>query len=107
MSDLYDKGTHQSKNEAPIPSLDRHFYVKARSVNEVRRALFRAPGGARVVGRYDRDTIECLHTMDEHSFRRHWPIILSRLEKTDLIVVDRPSIAPGVKDAGSDGGDDR
>src|SRR5689334_15752385 len=56
----------------------RRFLVRAKSVNAVRKALHRAPGGARVVGRYDRDTIECLHTMDPHSYRRHWPIIVSR-----------------------------
>ena len=43
------------------------FFVKAGSVNAVRKALARAPGGARVVGRYDRETIECAHTMDAHS----------------------------------------
>jgi len=58
--------------------------VRAKSVSAVRRALHRAPGGARVVGRYDREKIECLHTMDEHSYRRHWPIIVSRLEKAGL-----------------------
>lgn len=67
-----------------------HFFVKAGSVNEVRRALGRPPGGVRVVGRFDRETIECLHTMDEHSLSRHWPIILSRLGKAGLRVVDRP-----------------
>ncbi len=67
------------------------FYVKAGSVNAVRKALDRAPGGARVVGRYDRDTIECRHTMDEHSLRRHWPVVVSRLEKAGLSVVDRPA----------------
>ena len=62
----------------------RRFYVRAGSVNAVRRALHRAPGGARVVGRYDRDTIECLHTMDPYSYRKLWPIIVSRLEKAGL-----------------------
>jgi hypothetical protein len=66
------------------------FFVKAVSVNAVRRALGRAPGGARVVGRFDRNTIECRHTMEEQSFRRHWPILLSRLENAGLKVVDRP-----------------
>jgi hypothetical protein len=66
------------------------FFVKAASVNQVRRALVKAPGGARVVGRFDRETIECLHTMDEHSLRRHWPVVVSRLEKAGLTVVDRP-----------------
>jgi hypothetical protein len=65
------------------------FYVKANSVNAVRKALGRAPGGARVVGRFDRETIECLHTMDPHSFERHWRVILSRLQKAGLTVVDR------------------
>ena len=66
------------------------FYVKAGSVNVVRRALDRAPGGARVIGRFDRETIECGHTMAEHSLARHWPILLSRIEKAGLKVVDRP-----------------
>jgi hypothetical protein len=66
------------------------FYVRAVSVNAVRRALGRAPGGARVVGRFDRETIECRHTMDEHSYARHWPVLLSRLEKAGLAVVERP-----------------
>ena len=66
------------------------FYVKAPSINQVRRALGKAPGGARVVGRFDRETIECRHTMDEHSLRRHWPVVVSRLEKAGLTVVDRP-----------------
>ena len=70
------------------------FFVRAKSVNEVRRVLWRAPGGARVLGRYNRDTIECEHTMDEHSLRRHWPIIVSRLEKAGLTVVDRPGRSP-------------
>src|SRR3954465_10457091 len=66
------------------------FYVRAPSVSAVRRALRRSPGGAKVVGRYDRETIECTHTMDEHSFGRHWPVILSRLEKQELRLVERP-----------------
>jgi hypothetical protein len=66
------------------------FYVKAGSVNAVRKALDRAPGGARVVGRFDRETIECVHTMDERSLSRHWPVVLSRLGKAGLRVVDRP-----------------
>ena len=64
------------------------FLVRAGSVNAVRRALGRAPGGARVVGRFDRETIECSHTMDEHSFQRHWPVIVSRLAKAGLKIVD-------------------
>ncbi len=66
------------------------FFVKAGSVNSVRRALDRAPGGARVVGRFDRETIECRHTMSSPSLARHWPILLSRLDKAGLVVVDRP-----------------
>jgi hypothetical protein len=66
------------------------FYVQAPSVSAVRRALHRAPGGARVVGRYDRQTIECAHTMDAHSYGRHWPVIVSRLENLELRVVERP-----------------
>ena len=66
------------------------FYVKAGSVNAVRRALARAPGGARVVGRHDRDTIECSHTMTARSFTRHWPELESRLSKAGLTVVERP-----------------
>jgi hypothetical protein len=72
---------------------DEHrFYVRAPSINAVRRALFRAPGGARVVGRHDRETILCTHTMEGHSMARHWPIILSRLAKAGLAVVPRPEI---------------
>lgn len=67
------------------------FHVAAPSVSAVRRALFRAPGGARVVGRYDRETVECSHTMNAHGFARHWPVLLSRLEKAGLRVVPRPS----------------
>jgi hypothetical protein len=70
------------------------FHVAAPSVSAVRRALFRAPGGARVIGRYDRDTIECGHTMDAHSFARHWPVLLSRLDKAGLRVVPRPPTDP-------------
>ena len=67
------------------------FFVRANSVNEVRKALGRAPGGARVLGRYNRETIECTHTMDDYSLFRHWPILLSRLKKAGLIVVERPT----------------
>lgn len=63
------------------------FLVRAPSVNAVRRALHRAPGGVRVVGRQDRETILCRHTMDEHSLARLWPIIVSRLQKAGLGVV--------------------
>ncbi len=66
------------------------FYVKAPSVNAVRRALGRAPGGVRVLGRYDRETIECRHTMNDHSYARHWPVVLSRLSLAGLSVVERP-----------------
>ncbi len=68
------------------------FYVRAPSVNAVRRALHRAPGGVKVMGRHDRETILCTHTMSEHSLGRHWPVIVSRLEKAGLHVE---------KDAGS------
>lgn len=66
------------------------FYVLAPSVNAVRRALGRAPGGARVMGRFDGRTIECVQTMDAHSLSRHWPVLVSRLAKAGLSVVDRP-----------------
>ncbi len=66
------------------------FLVKAPSVNAVRRALGRAPGGVRVLGRHDRETIECGHTMNAHSMSRHWPVILSRLEGAGLSVVVPP-----------------
>jgi hypothetical protein len=66
------------------------FCVRAPSVNAVRRALYRAPGGVKVVGRQDRETILCTHTMDDHSLARHWPVILSRLEKAGL-KVDGPT----------------
>lgn len=69
------------------------FFVQAPSVNQVRRALDRAPGGAQVIGRYDRDLIECGHTMSSQSYARHWPVLLSRLEKAGLKVIDRPSVA--------------
>ena len=64
------------------------FFVRASSVNQVRRALDRAPGGAQVIGRFDRQIIECGHTMSGHSFARHWPILLSRFEKAGIAVVD-------------------
>jgi hypothetical protein len=69
----------------------RTFYVRAPSVSAVRRALDRAPGGARVVGRHDRETILCTHTMDGHSLARHWKVIVSRLGKAGLAVVTRPA----------------
>jgi hypothetical protein len=76
------------------------FFVRAASINAVRRALDRAPGGARVIGRFDRETIECGHTMAAQSFSRHWPVLLSRLHKAGLSVVDRPgaSTLPIVED---------
>ncbi len=64
----------------------RRFYVRAPSINAVRRALHRAPGGVKVMGRHDRETILCTHTMDGHSLGRHWPVIVSRLEKAGLRV---------------------
>ena len=66
------------------------FYIRAPSVNAVRRALGRAPGGVRVVGRFDRDTIECAHTMDARSRARHWPVIVSRLSAAGLALVEAP-----------------
>lgn len=66
------------------------FLVAAPSVSVVRRALHRAPGGVRVVGRFDRETIECEHAMTARSFARHWPVVRSRLEKAGLRVVARP-----------------
>lgn len=87
----------QAREIAEAAAIERRFYVKAPSVSAVRRALFRAPGGARVVGRHDRETIECSHTMDDHSFARHWPILISRLDKAGLCVVERPQAgAPGL-----------
>jgi hypothetical protein len=69
------------------------FYVRAKSVNAVRRALGRPPGGVEVVGRYDRETIECSHTMEAHSLGRLWPIVVSRLGKAGLRIVPRPGAA--------------
>jgi len=77
------------------------FYVRAGSINAVRKALDRAPGGAKVVGRFDRETIECSHTMEAHSLGRHWPVLLSRLAKAGLTVVERPGALPS---GGSRGG---
>jgi hypothetical protein len=84
LQDSKDSEPHEE--DAP----DRRFYVAAPSVNAVRRALFRAPGGARVVGRHDRETIACMHTMDARSYARHWPVLLSRLDKAGLQVAPRP-----------------
>jgi hypothetical protein len=78
------------KREIEPDRSERRFYVLAPSVSAVRRALYRAPGGAKVVGRYDRATILCSHTMDEHSFGRHWAVIKSRLQKAGLAIVERP-----------------
>src|SRR5437870_2342157 len=76
---------------------DRRFFVRAPSINAVRRALHRSPGGVRVVGRHDRETILCTHTMDGHSLSRHWPVIVSRLEKAGLSIARPPGSgsAPG------------
>jgi hypothetical protein len=71
------------------------FLVRAPSINAVRRALHRAPGGVRVVGRQDRETILCTHTMDEHSLARHWPVIVSRLHKAGLSLGSKDESAPG------------
>ena len=67
------------------------FFVRAASVNAVRRALERAPGGVRVVGRADAGLIECRHSMDESSYHRIWPIIVSRLRKAGLAPTRRES----------------
>lgn len=71
------------------------FYVRAPSVNAVRRALGRAPGGVRVAGRHDRETIAVTHTMNERSLQRHWPVILSRLNQAGLAVVPKPDDGKG------------
>jgi hypothetical protein len=71
------------------------FYVRAPSINAVRRALYRAPGGVRVVGRQDRETILCTHTMDEHGLARHWPVIVSRLHKAGLSMEKKDDSSPG------------
>ena len=68
----------------------QRFFVQAASINQVRKALNRAPGGAQVIGRFDRQVIECGHTMSTQSMARHWPVLLSRFEKAGLCVVDRP-----------------
>jgi hypothetical protein len=87
-----------SPDETVAPASDRRFYVVAPSVNAVRKALFRAPGGARVVGRHDRRTIACAHTMDARSFARHWPVLVSRLDKAGLHVAARPGPADDSRD---------
>jgi hypothetical protein len=76
---------------------DRSFLVRAPSISAVRRALYRAPGGARVVGRHDRATVLCRHTMDAHSLRRHWPVIESRLTKAGLEILPRPADPDGAR----------
>jgi len=86
-----DEGEEAAAAIAEEAASALRFYVAAPSVSAVRRALFRAPGGARVLGRHDRATIACTHTMDGRSFARHWPILLSRLDKAGLRVVARPS----------------
>ena len=75
---------------AEAAAAELRFYIAAPSVSAVRRALHRAPGGARVLGRHDRETIACTHTMDARSFGRHWPVLVSRLEKAGLRAVRRP-----------------
>lgn len=84
-----DEGFNPAETESTV-LVERRFYVKAPSVNAVRRAIFRAPGGARVLGRHDRETIACTHTMDAQSFRRHWPILQSRMVQAGLTIVPRP-----------------
>jgi hypothetical protein len=81
------------------------FFVVAKSVNQVKRALIHTAGGVRVIGRFDRETIECSHTMEAQSFKKNWPIILSRLGAAGLPLVDRPG-SPGEK-PGPDGGPGR
>src|SRR3954462_5741563 len=83
-----DHTTTEESSERPAES-GGSFYVRAPSINAVRRALHRAPGGARVIGRHDRATILCTHTMDGHSVTRHWPVIASRLAKAGLRIVRR------------------
>jgi hypothetical protein len=83
------------------------FYVRASSVSAVRKALGRAPGGVRVIGRYDRETIECSHTMEAHSLARSWPIIVSRLGKAGLVVVPRLGSGTDPAEGRSRGGDPR
>jgi hypothetical protein len=89
----YDHNKREDFQKREMES-DRTFYVRAPSVNAVRRALDRAPGGARVIGRHDRETIPCKHTMDGHSLARHWKVIVSRLSKAKLAIVARPPREP-------------
>jgi hypothetical protein len=88
----YSMGRVSDEREMEPDHTAQRFYVRAPSVSAVRRALYRAPGGVRVIGREDRETILCSHTMDDHSLSRHWPVILSRLGKAGLSVV--PPLEP-------------
>lgn len=81
--------------EEPGARTSGRFCVRAPSINAVRRALHRAPGGVRVVGRQDRETILCTHTMDAYSLARHWPVIVSRLQKAGLRLEARGESSPG------------
>jgi hypothetical protein len=87
--------TRDGVHEECEAGASRRFYVRAPSINAVRRALYRAPGGVRVVGRQDRETILCTHTMDEHSLARHWPVIVSRLHKAGLSLGSKDESGPG------------
>jgi hypothetical protein len=91
---MTDHSRDQPESELGAASSGR-FYVRAPSINAVRRALHRAPGGVRVVGRQDRETILCTHTMDEHSLARHWPVIVSRLHKAGLSLENTDDSSPG------------
>jgi hypothetical protein len=91
--------TRATEFEERVKEPGGSFLVCAPSINAVRRALHRAPGGVRVVGRHDRATILCTHTMDEHSLARHWPVILSRLAKAGLAVVPRPGTGMATESA--------
>jgi hypothetical protein len=88
MTEFDDSRDRVKASEGPG---ERTFHVRAPSINAVRRALKRAPGGVRVVGRADRETILCSHTMNEHSLGRHWAVILSRLSKEGMAVVRTPT----------------
>jgi hypothetical protein len=80
----------RDRADTELDATPGRFRVRAPSVNAVRRALYRAPGGVKVVGRQDRETILCTHTMDEHSLARLWPVIRSRLENAGLSLVGPP-----------------
>jgi hypothetical protein len=58
------------------------------------------------MGRHDRDTILCTHTMDVHSLGRHWPVIVSRLAKAGLSIVPRPGAERGPARETSESGED-